>query len=209
MLFGEDLFGGGATAQRRGPMAGADAQADIELDLVEAAFGARKEVVVEVLATCDHCHGSGAEPPSQPTRCPTCQGQGHVQQVARTMFGQMVRTSPCPTCRGRGMVVENRCRTCRGQGRRPERRTVSVAIPGGVESGQRVRVVGHTWSEIVPILLDQPPGVLPPSVLEVAARPDDVHAPAGPVAVMQPGNGSVPAPAAHQQSVKTIDRVAH
>ena len=54
----------------------------------------------------------------------------------------------------------------------------------------RVRVVGHTWSEIVPILLDQPPGVLPPSVLEVAARPDDVHAPAGPVAVMQPGNGT-------------------
>ena len=143
MLFGEDLFGGGAAAQRRGPMAGADAQADIELDLVEAAFGARKEVVVEVLATCDHCQGSGAEPPSQPTRCPTCHGQGHVQQVARTMFGQMVRTSPCPTCRGRGMVVENRCRTCRGQGRRPERRTVSVAIPGGVETGQRVRVVGQ------------------------------------------------------------------
>ena len=62
----------------------------------------------------------------------------------------------------------------------------------------RVRVVGHTWSEIVPILLDQPPGVLPPSVLEVAARPDDVHAPAGPVAVMQPGNGNgmPPTPAA-------------
>ena len=60
----------------------------------------------------------------------------------------------------------------------------------------RVRVVGHTWSEIVPILLDQPPGVLPPSVLEVAARPDDVHAPAGPVAVMQPGNGTPPTPAA-------------
>ena len=61
-----------------------------------------------------------------------------------------------------------------------------------------MRVVGHTWSEIVPILLDQPPGVLPPSVLEVAARPDDVHAPAGPVAVMQPGNGNgmPPTPAA-------------
>ena len=64
----------------------------------------------------------------------------------------------------------------------------------------RVRVVGHTWSEIVPILLDQPPGVLPPSVLEVAARPDD-HAPAGPVAVMQPGNGTPQAAAA--QAVQT------
>jgi hypothetical protein len=61
----------------------------------------------------------------------------------------------------------------------------------------RVRVVGHTWSEIVPILLEQPPGVLPPSVLAVAARPDD-HAPAGPVAVMQPGNGTAPAAQAAQ-----------
>jgi molecular chaperone DnaJ len=66
-----------------------------------------------------------------------------VQQVARTMFGQMVRTTPCPACRGRGQVVENPCRQCRGQGRRPERRSVSVAIPGGVETGQRVRVVGQ------------------------------------------------------------------
>jgi putative flippase GtrA len=59
----------------------------------------------------------------------------------------------------------------------------------------RVRVVGHTWSEIIPILLDQPAGVLPPSVLEVAARPDD-HVPAGPVATIQPdGNGAAaPAP---------------
>ena len=141
MLFGEDLFGGGAAAQRRGPMAGADAQADVELDLVEAAFGARKEIVVEVLATCDHCHGSGAEPPSRPTRCPTCRGQGHVQQVARTMFGQMVRTSPCPTCRGRGMVVETRCRTCRGQGRRPERRTVSSPSPAAWRAAS-----GCAWS---------------------------------------------------------------
>jgi molecular chaperone DnaJ len=100
-------------------------------------------VEIEVLATCDRCEGSGAEPPTRPSACPTCGGQGHVQQVARTMFGQMLRTSPCPTCRGRGYVIDTPCRQCRGQGRRPERRTVSVAVPGGVEAGQRVRVVGQ------------------------------------------------------------------
>jgi molecular chaperone DnaJ len=143
MLFGEDLFGGGAATGRRGAMAGADASAEVELTLVEAAFGARKDIEIEVMATCDRCEGSGAEPPTRPSACPTCGGQGHVQQVARTMFGQMLRTSPCPTCRGRGYVIETPCRQCRGQGRRPERRTVSVAVPGGVESGQRVRVVGQ------------------------------------------------------------------
>jgi molecular chaperone DnaJ len=143
MLFGEDLFGGGPTTARRGAMAGADAAAEVELTLTEAAFGARTDVVIEVLATCDRCEGTGAEPPSRPVTCPTCGGQGHVQQVARTMFGQMLRTSPCPTCRGRGSVIEAPCRQCRGQGRRAERRTVSVAVPGGVESGQRVRVVGQ------------------------------------------------------------------
>jgi hypothetical protein len=56
----------------------------------------------------------------------------------------------------------------------------------------RVRVVGHSWSEIVPTLLDRRTGELPPSVLEVAARPDD-HAPAQPTATLQPsGNGTAP-----------------
>ena len=56
----------------------------------------------------------------------------------------------------------------------------------------RVRVVGHSWSEIVPTLLDRRTGELPPSVLEVAARPDD-HAPAQQTATLQPsGNGTAP-----------------
>jgi dolichol-phosphate mannosyltransferase len=63
----------------------------------------------------------------------------------------------------------------------------------------RVRVVGHSWSEIVPTLLDRRTGELPPSVLEVAARPDD-HAPDQPTATLQPsGNGTTAATAQPQE----------
>ena len=77
-----------------------------------------------MLATCDHCQGSGAEPASQPDALPDVEWQAHVQQVARTMFGQMVRTSPCPTCRGRGMSVENRAATAAAPVPRPAQRPV-------------------------------------------------------------------------------------
>jgi hypothetical protein len=48
----------------------------------------------------------------------------------------------------------------------------------------RVRVVGHSWSEIIPTLLDRASGDVPPSVLEVAARSDD-DAPARAAATVQ------------------------
>jgi molecular chaperone DnaJ len=141
MFFGDDLFGGGGG--RFGASAGADAATEVTISLHEAAFGARKELHVEVVAPCDHCGASGAEPPSQPDRCSTCGGLGQVQQVQRTMLGQMVRTGACPTCRGRGVTVDDPCRECRGVGRKPERRSLTVAVPAGVDHGQRIRVTGQ------------------------------------------------------------------
>ena len=141
MLFGEDLFGGGATAQRRGPMAGADAQADIELDLVEAAFGARKEVVVEVLATCDHCHGSGAEPGSQPDPLPHLPGSATCSRWRARCSGRWCarRRARLPRARhGR----RDPCRDCRGQGVRPERRRSRSPSPAAWRR-PAIRVVGQ------------------------------------------------------------------
>ena len=56
----------------------------------------------------------------------------------------------------------------------------------------RVRVVGHSWSELIPTLLDRRSSELPPIVLEVASRPD--HAPvAVPVVPESSGNGTAQA----------------
>ena len=95
-----------------------------------------------------------APAPSRPRSPPAARpasGQGHVQQVARTMFGQMVRTSPCPTCRGRGMRRREplphvprpgqAARAPHGLGRHPRRRGERPARARG-RAGPRRRARG-------------------------------------------------------------------
>jgi molecular chaperone DnaJ len=135
-LFGRDPFA------NRGPAAGADAQTEAEITLAEAAFGAKLELDLDLVSVCDRCEGSGAEPGTAVSTCPTCGGAGEVRQVVNSVFGQMVRAGQCDTCRGRGQVVEKPCHDCRGRGRRPVRRHVTVAVPVGVDDGQAVRVSG-------------------------------------------------------------------
>jgi molecular chaperone DnaJ len=137
-FFGDDLFGG-----VRRPSRGGDAAAAVELTLVEAAFGVTREVDVELIAVCDRCNGNGAEPGTTVNTCPTCGGSGHVQQVSNTAFGQFVQTSTCPACRGRGARIDSPCTACRGRGRRSTRESVEVQIPGGIMSGQRLRLAGR------------------------------------------------------------------
>jgi len=143
MLFGDDLFGFGGGGRGHGPMPGADAAAHTTISLYDAAFGVRAEVQVEVQAPCPRCEQSGAEPGTQPTTCPTCDGAGEVRQVVRTVLGQMVRAGTCPECRGRGRLIEHPCRDCRGAGVRPEQREVVVSVPPGIEHGQQIRVRGQ------------------------------------------------------------------
>ena len=140
MFFGGDIFG---RRGPRGPAPGADAAASVTMTLQQAATGVQCDIDVEVLAQCGHCGGTGAEPPNRPIPCPTCGGIGEVRRVSQTPLGQMVRQMPCPDCRGRGVTIEKPCTVCRGRGTQPERRTVAVGIPAGVDTGQRVRVVGQ------------------------------------------------------------------
>ena len=139
MFFGDGLFGG----RSRGPRGGQDAVATVTLSLREAAVGVQRDIDIEVVGDCDRCGGSGAEPPTQPVGCATCGGLGEVRQVSNTPLGQIMRQLPCPTCRGRGATVETPCTACRGRGSQPERRTIAVGIPAGIDSGQQVRVVGQ------------------------------------------------------------------
>ncbi len=137
-FFGDDLFGA-ARRQARG----ADIAAEVEIELVEAAHGATRDIPFQVAVPCGRCGGDGAEPGTAPTTCPTCGGAGRLQQVSNSVFGQFVRTQSCPRCGGAGRIVETPCTECGGSGRRLEERRLEVTIPAGIHDGQQIRISGE------------------------------------------------------------------
>ena len=140
-FFGETLFGGGASAGPR-PTRGPDVAAHVEIDLAAAATGATLDVHIRAARACEPCGGTGAAPGTSPVTCPACAGAGRVQQVTRTILGQMVRSGTCPRCDGAGRIVETPCPRCEGDGRILEDVTLDLEIPAGIHDGQRIRVRG-------------------------------------------------------------------
>jgi molecular chaperone DnaJ len=139
-FFGDDLFGVGG---RAGRARGADIAAQVEIDLVDAARGAVREVPFHVAVACPRCTGGGAEPGTQVTACPACGGTGRLRHVSRSVFGEFVRTQTCSTCSGSGRHIEHPCEECHGAGRVLEERTLEVDIPAGIHDGQRIRLSGE------------------------------------------------------------------
>jgi molecular chaperone DnaJ len=139
-----DLFGmGGMGGARGGAIQGGDVAVTAEVDLAEAARGGAVEVTYEAVATCEHCHGNGAEPGTPIETCPRCQGTGQLRAVSRTPFGQVMRTAVCDVCNGDGRVARDPCKECRGRGRKVERAKVKVDVPAGIADGQRIRISGR------------------------------------------------------------------
>jgi molecular chaperone DnaJ len=138
----ETFFGGGGerSGGGRGPSPGGDLAVAVEIDLLEAAKGAKVQVQYEAVDRCEHCHGNGAEPGTPIETCERCGGHGQLQAVTRTPFGQMARTVLCDVCHGDGRVPKQPCRECRGRGRKAARRELEVDVPAGIADGQRIRL---------------------------------------------------------------------
>ena len=136
------FFGSGFGGEASGQAPGADVAAQVEIDLAEAATGARKTVRLELAETCAICGGDGAQPGTAVTGCRRCGGSGRLQQVSRSVFGEFVRASTCPDCRGSGGFIEHPCEECGGAGRRLAERELEVEIPEGIHDGQRIRLAG-------------------------------------------------------------------
>ncbi|MFL5829821.1 MAG: DnaJ C-terminal domain-containing protein, partial [Solirubrobacteraceae bacterium] len=139
--FGSAFGGGGRRAG--GPIEGGDVGVSAEIDLAEAAHGAKVDVSYEVISLCEHCHGNGAEPGTPIETCPRCGGSGQLRAVSRTPFGQVMRTAACDVCHGDGRVARDPCKVCGGRGRKVERARVSVDVPAGIADGQRIRISGR------------------------------------------------------------------
>jgi molecular chaperone DnaJ len=124
-------------------VAGSDLRYDLTITLAEALTGVTREIRFPTLVVCGTCGGSGAEPGSEPERCPECNGTGERRRVSQTILGQMVNITACPRCNGEGRVVSTPCHTCTGDGRLREDRRLEVSIPAGIESGQRIALDGQ------------------------------------------------------------------
>ena len=136
-MFGDvfaDIFGG-----RSGPRRGADLRYTMEMTLEEAVAGKEATIRIPRLQDCEKCNGHGTADGKKPGTCPTCHGAGQV----RMQQGFFTLQQACPHCSGRGTMVSSPCGDCRGNGQVRAERTLSVKIPAGVDTGDRIRLNGE------------------------------------------------------------------
>ncbi len=141
-IFGDvfgDIFGGAGGGGRRGPQRGSDLQYTLQVTLEQAVKGTTAKIKVPTLVSCDTCDGSGAKAGSKPVQCTTCGGVGQV----RMQQGFFSVQQTCPACRGQGTIIKDPCGDCHGQGRIEETKTLSVKVPPGVDTGDRIRLSGE------------------------------------------------------------------
>ena len=60
--------------------------------------------------------------------------------MQRSFLGEIRTLRPCAACRGFGTIIPDPCRECSGDGRVRSRRTLTVKIPAGVDTGTRVQL---------------------------------------------------------------------
>lgn len=140
-IFGDvfgDIFGGGRQ-QRSSVQRGSDLRYNMELTLEQAVAGTEVKIRVPVLVACDECNGTGAKKGSSPVTCTMCHGHGQV----RMQQGFFSVQQTCPTCHGSGKQIKDPCRKCQGQGRIQDTKTLSVKVPAGVDTGDRIRLAGE------------------------------------------------------------------
>jgi molecular chaperone DnaJ len=131
------MFGGGR--RRGGPQRGADLRYDLDITFEQSATGTETTIQIPRHETCESCTGSGAAPGSSPSACPQCRGTGQLRY--QQGFFTVART--CGQCRGSGRVITKPCDTCHGQGVVEQLRKLTVKIPAGIASGQRLRLTGE------------------------------------------------------------------
>jgi molecular chaperone DnaJ len=143
-IFG-DLFGGGGGRGGRGgsrgrrARAGADLETQVDITFEEAYKGVEKVITLNKRVDCDTCHGSGAKPGTSPETCKMCNGRGEVtfQQ------GFFAVSRPCTSCHGTGQVITSPCGSCKGAGKTKKTSQLSVTIPAGIDTGQRLKLTNE------------------------------------------------------------------
>jgi molecular chaperone DnaJ len=138
-IFGEIFGQQGRGGHGSGVYRGADLRYNLELSLEDAARGTEVKIRIPALEACETCKGTGAKPGTQPKTCGTCGGRGEVR-VSQGFFSIQ---QTCPTCHGTGKVIADPCVACHGAGRVKKHKTLSVKIPQGVDTDDRIRLTAE------------------------------------------------------------------
>lgn len=143
-IFGS-FFGGGSRSQTYNtnrPMQGEDRYMQMRINFMDSIKGKTETITVDVDEPCSHCHGTGAEDPSDVETCSKCHGTGTVYERVQTPFGTMQQQVQCDACHGKGETIKNKCSACNGQGYEHRKVKLDIKIPEGIRSGQQIRVPG-------------------------------------------------------------------
>jgi molecular chaperone DnaJ len=138
----EDFFGmggAGSSSRRTRARPGADLRYDLKLAFTEAAAGKEIDIEIPRNCACDSCDGTGAKPGTSPVQCPACRGTG---QMTRSQ-GFFTISTTCSQCRGEGTYIRQPCAECHGAGRVRKTKNIHIKIPGGVDTGSKLRVRGE------------------------------------------------------------------
>ena len=140
----EDILGGmgfssGSRRKSNKATRGNDILYRMTIDFEEAAFGCKKDINVDVVEDCDECNGDGG---FNKTTCSNCHGSGVITSEQRTMFGSFLSKTTCPYCNGTGNSFEKKCTKCRGTGKVKNNKTITVTVPAGIDTDNRLRLQG-------------------------------------------------------------------
>ena len=149
----DDLFGGlgggfggfsgftntGSRRGAKGPRKGNDVLYRMTIDFEDAVYGTKKDIKLDVTDTCPDCDGKGG---FNEETCPTCRGSGTITSEQRTMFGSFLTKTTCSACHGTGTTFQKKCNTCHGNGTITKNKTITVNIPAGIDTDNRLRVAG-------------------------------------------------------------------
>lgn len=139
-----DMFGfSGRSSGHQRSKRGADIEAILNIDFLEAAFGATKEILIDKNVKCEKCNGNGAEPGTKIETCKTCGGRGRVLKAQRTIFGTMQVEAICSDCHGEGQSYSHKCSKCSGTGIHKGEEKLKVKVPAGIDSGEAIRLSGR------------------------------------------------------------------
>ena len=143
------FFGGGFgfssryEANPNAPVKGDDLGLEVQIDFLEACFGLEKEIKIHHLEPCEACNSTGIDKNAKDTVCPTCHGQGRVQQSRRTMLGSFTSVTTCPTCHGTGKNPKAYCKVCNGVGAVQKEKKLTIKIPHGVDDSSKMRIANE------------------------------------------------------------------
>ena len=134
-----DAFSGFSRGGRSRARRGNDLVYQMKIDFMDSAYGAKKDITLDVTEDCPECHGEGG---FDKETCPDCGGSGTIRERTNTILGAIMTQSTCRRCGGSGYTYKRTCTNCKGKGKVKSRKTYSIEVPKGINSGEQIRMSG-------------------------------------------------------------------